>query len=282
VLALAGRAAGVLKERGGIANARLEAELLLAAVLGLRRLDLYLQFDRPVRTDELDRYRTLVRRRLRHEPLQYIVGETGFRRLVLHVDRRVLIPRPETETLVGEVLGWAVSRNAETALDLGTGSGAIALSLAQEGRWSRIVATDLSADALDVARLNAARHGLTDRVEFRHGDGWQAVLPGERFDVIVSNPPYVSESDRESLAPEVADWEPASALFAAEGGLSMLETLVSGAAVRLNTGGMLALEVGLGQAEWVARRAREHGSYTDVRVVRDLTGRDRVVLAGVP
>lgn len=312
-----------------IENARLEAELLLGAVLGLRRLDLYLQHDRPLKPAELAAYRAAVRRRLRREPLQYITGETQFRQLALRVDPRVLIPRPETEVLVGEVLRWAErkeecaaptlprgpepgvggeSTSAELntpgarsnrkgrgddrgsltaregrgtlrALDVGTGSGAIALSLAREGPFVRVVATDVSADALDLAAENAARLGLAGRVELRPGPLLDATGARERFDVVVSNPPYVAESERTTLPPEVRDWEPATALFAPGGGLDVLMALVRDAPAHLRPGGLLALEVGLGQANTIAREADESGAYGSVRIVRDLTGRDRIVLA---
>jgi release factor glutamine methyltransferase len=283
-LALARKASAVFQERG-FENPRLEAELLLAATLGLRRLDLYLQHDRPVRNGELERFRNAVRRRLKREPLQYITGEAHFRQLTLMVDARVLIPRPETEVLVGAVIEWAAARHAAgirlSAADIGTGSGAIALSLAREGGFGRIVATDASGDALDVARANALRLQLEERVEFREGDLLDALAAGERFDAIVSNPPYVAESERGSLQPEVRDWEPSAALFARGEGLDVIRRLVDGAPARLLPGGVLALEVGLGQAEQVAGRMRGSDRYTDVRIVRDLAGRDRVVLGEV-
>src|SRR5688500_7652070 len=183
----------------GIREPRLNAELLLAGVLGMKRLDLYLQFDRPLRPAELEEYRSRLKRRARHEPLQYIAGHADFRELRLKVDRRVLIPRPETEVLVGEVLDWAKARGAASALDVGTGSGAIALSLATEGAFERVVAVDVSEDALDVARENAAFCGAA--VELRPGSLFDAVQ-GERFDVVVSNPPYVGERERDGLDAE--------------------------------------------------------------------------------
>ncbi|HEX7119973.1 MAG TPA: peptide chain release factor N(5)-glutamine methyltransferase [Longimicrobiales bacterium] len=285
-LELARAAADYMAERG-LENARLEAELLLASVLGLSRLELYLQHDRPLTAEEKEAFRARVRRRLKREPLQYIVGEAQFRELRLRVDPRVLIPRPETEVLVGEVLKWASARAGDgadsadglSAVDIGTGSGAIALSLAKEGPFARVVATDVSADALEVARENARRLELDARVEFRHGALWDALRPGERFDVVVSNPPYVAEAERASLAPEVAEWEPAQALFASGGGLDVIAALVDGAPDRLRPGGLLALEIGLGQAEAVVERIERRGAYGRPRVVKDLAGRERVVLA---
>lgn len=284
-LTLARIASDHMRERG-IENARLEAELLLASVLGVSRLDLYLQHDRPLDGEEVDRFRELVRRRLRREPLQYILGEAHFRELVLKVDPRVLIPRPETEVLVGEVLAWAERRAAAggvpagglSALDIGTGSGAIILSLALEGSFGRLVATDISADALAVARENAERCGLGARVEFREGALWEPLGRDERFDVVVSNPPYVAESERGSLQPEVREWEPAGALFGGADGLAVLAALVGGAPSHLESGGLLALEMGADQAAAVVGLIEEAGVYGEPRVIRDLAGRDRIVL----
>jgi len=276
-LELAHQAGGFLSDRD-ITNGRLEAEHILAWVLGLKRLDLYLQHDRPIEAPELERFREAVRRRLRHEPLQYILGHVDFRRLRLHVDGRVLIPRPETEVLVGQVLDWAADRPGLSVLDIGTGTGAIALSLAQEGDFGRIVATDASSDALDVARENATRCGLADRVEFRQGETWAAVNRGERYDIVVSNPPYIAESERATLQPEVRDWEPAAALFAGSDGMAVINELIDGAADYLQAGGLIALETGLGQGTVAVERLRSHG-FLRARTVKDLTGRERMVLA---
>ena len=279
-LALTRKAAEVFQERG-IESARLEAELLLAHVLRMKRLDLYLQFDRPVTEAELETFRAAVRRRLRREPLQYIVGEASFRGLTLAVDRRVLIPRPETEVLAGAVLEWAgalaPASEPRTLLDVGTGSGALAIALVAEGGFGSAVATDVSPGVLEVAAANARRAGVADRIVLRCGDLWAALAPKERFDAIVSNPPYVAESERAQLAPEVRDWEPAEALFAGADGLGVITALVDGAATRLRPGGLLALEVGLGQATAVAQRVRGAG-FADARIVRDLAGRERIVL----
>ncbi|HSJ14018.1 MAG TPA: peptide chain release factor N(5)-glutamine methyltransferase [Longimicrobiales bacterium] len=277
-LELSRKAAALLQERG-FEQARLEAELLLAAALGIDRLQLYLQHDRPVAAAELEIFRASVRRRLRHEPVQYILGETSFRTLRLGVDRRVLIPRPETEVLVGEVLRWAERRGGGgAALDLGTGSGAIALSLAAEGGFDRVVASDVSAEALAVAGANAQRNALTDRVELRCGALWDVVAPGERFRAIVSNPPYVGEAERALLAPEVREWEPPGALFAGPDGMAVIEALIAGAVARLEAGGLLALEIGATQAGATCAAVARAAGLGRARVVPDLTGRDRIVL----
>lgn len=267
----------------GIEEARLEAEMLLAHVLGIRRLDLYLQFERPLEPSEVDAYRDALRRRAEREPLQYITGETGFRDLTLAVDRRVLIPRPETEVLVGEVLKFIGGEGegeglSGVVLDIGTGSGAIVLSLLHEGPFEAGVATDVSEAALEVAAANAATHGLTDRVEFRAGSLWEPIGQGETFRVIVANPPYVADGARERLAPEIREHEPEAALFAGPDGLRLVREVVAGAPAHLATGGLLAVEVGLGQAEEVAAMCRDAG-FTAPRVATDLTGRKRIVLA---
>lgn len=269
--------AGYLAQKS-VPEPRLTAELLLAGVLGLRRLDLYLQYDRPLRADELAEFKARLRRRLRREPLQYIEGEAAFRELRLRVDARVLIPRPETEVLVDEVLRWAAGRGALEAVDIGTGSGAIALSLATEGRFVRVVATDVSTDALAVARENQRRTAPGASVEFREGAGY-APLGDERFDVIVSNPPYIALGEAGSLAPEVREWEPAGALFAGETGLEVIRELVAGAPAHLRPGGLLALEIGAGQAAAVADLVRSVPGFAAPRIRRDLAGRERIVLA---
>lgn len=280
VLELSRKAAAVFQERG-FENARLEAELLLAGVLRLKRLDLYLQHDRPLTEDELQRFRELVRRRLKHEPLQYVLGTAAFRTLELGTDRRALIPRPETEVLVGVVLDWARGRDgpAGAVVDIGTGTGAIALSLAAEGTFARVVATDVSAEALSLARENAARCGLDSRVEFRCGSLFGALRAEERFAAIVSNPPYVAERDRPSLAPEVREHEPALALFGGADGLAVLKDLIAGAAGYLEPGGLLAVEIGMDQGEAVLALARQGGAWRDARIATDLTGRPRFLLA---
>jgi release factor glutamine methyltransferase len=266
----------------GIAGGRLDAELLLADALDGDRLQLYLEHDRPLLPEELARFRPNLLARARRKPLQYILGRAQFRDISLHVDSRVLVPRPETEELVGAVLdrvrGWG--RTELRALDLGTGSGAIALSLASEGPFAQVVGTDVSGEALEVARENRARLGLDARVELREGDLFGALRPGETFDVVVSNPPYVAEEELAGLEPEVRDWEPRRALLAGgEDGTAILRTIVEGAAERLTPGGLLALEVGAGQAAAIAERVRDVGGFASPDVVKDLARRDRIVLA---
>ena len=262
----------------GVETGRLDAEWLLAAALGVDRLQLYLKYDRPLSSEEREAFKPLLRRRARREPLQYIIGRTGFRELELKTDPRVLIPRPETEVLVQEVLDWA-SSGTESVWDMGTGTGAVALSLAAEGTWTRVVATDVSPEALSVAADNAERYDLGGHVEFREGSLFEPLEEGERFDVIVSNPPYIAEGEKGELQPEVRDWEPPEALFAGEDGLDVIRQLVAGAPKHLLPGGLLALECGLGQAEGIAADVQATGAFGAVRIRSDLTGRPRFVTA---
>ena len=265
----------------GVESARLDAEHLLAHVLGIGRLEMYLQHERQMRPSELDDFRPLLKRRASREPLQYILGRQAFRDLEVEVAPGVLIPRAETEQLVGAVLEWAEinGRDSLVGLDLGTGSGAIALSLLTEGPFHRMVATDTSEEALNLARKNSTNLGLDDRLELRLGSLFAPVLTGECFDVVISNPPYVPDGDRDALPPEVLDWEPHEALFAGSGGLSMLRKVAAGAAAVMEQGGLLALEVGAGQAGEVASFMDSQDELEDVRLLRDLAGIERIVTA---
>ena len=265
----------------GIERGRLDAEHLLAHAMRVSRLDLYLQYDRPLSGVELDRYRPLLTRRAQREPLQYIMGQTSFRNLELEVDQAVLIPRPETEILVDEVLEWVAGNGFKelVALDIGTGSGAIALSLVHEGPFSRVVATDSSKMALEGATRNALMTWLSERVDFRIGEYFDPLTVDEIFEVIVSNPPYVADGEAQALDPEIRDWEPEDALFSGPAGLAALRRIATGSGLHLRPGGLLALEVGLGQAGYVMEFLEDTAEFVGVRVRRDLTGRERIVLA---
>jgi release factor glutamine methyltransferase len=199
----------------------------------------------------------------------------------LEVDQAVLIPRPETEILVDEVLQWVADNELKEpmALDIGTGSGAIALSLVHEGPFSRVVATDTSRIALEVATRNSLISGLSDRVDFRFGEYYHPLTAGEMFEVIVSNPPYIADGEAQHLDPEIREWEPGAALYAGPDGLAALRRIATGAGPYLKPGGLLALEVGLGQAAYIMEILENTGEFVTVRVRRDLTGRERIVLA---
>ncbi len=265
----------------GVEAGRLDAEWLLSTALGVDRLQLYLQYDRPFIHEEREAFMPLLRRRASREPLQYIIGRAAFRQLELKTDPRVLIPRPETEVLVQEVLDWAAAagRTLGRVWDMGTGTGAVALSLVVEGACTTIVATDSSPDALSVAADNAERYDVSGLVEFREGSLFEPLEEGEEFDVIVSNPPYIAEGEKGELQPEVRDWEPPEALFAGEDGLDVIRPLVAGAPEHLLAGGLLALECGLGQAERIATDLNGTGAFAAVRIRPDLTGRPRFVIA---
>jgi release factor glutamine methyltransferase len=263
----------------GIESARLDAEHLFAHALGVGRLQMYLQHERLIEDAELERFRPLLKRRGTREPLQYILGRQGFRELDLEVGPGVLIPRPETERLVEAVLEWSKGQSEIMALDVGTGTGAIALSLLTEGPFAGAVGTDISPDALAYATRNRAEAGLDSRLELRQGRLFEPVGPEERFDVVVSNPPYVPEVDREGLQTEVGRWEPEAALFAGDDGLAILRELVPAAASVLRPGGLLAMEVGDGQAQRVVGLVNETDAYGDATIHRDLAGRERIVTA---
>jgi release factor glutamine methyltransferase len=248
---------------------RLDAELLLAHTLGRHRIELYTDFDRPLSSHELDTYRDLVGRRARHEPVAYILGEWGFRRLTLTVDRRALIPRPETEIVVERALTHLRALEQPAVLDVGTGTGAIALAIADEHPGAKVTAIDVSSDAIALARENAARTGLA--VELLHHD-LLAGLPGGPYELVVSNPPYVEPVDLETLMPDVRDYEPHAALV----GTGATEAVARAATDVLSPGGHLVLEVGDGQATTTAAMLDGLG-YGAVVTTPDLAGRDRVV-----
>ena len=268
-------------QKKGVPCARLDAEHLLADTLEVPRLELYLQHDRPLDASELAAFKPRLLRRARREPLQYILERAAFRGMDLAVDRRVLVPRPETELLAGEVLAWAAARGDDRlrALDIGTGCGALALALATEGDFASIVATDISRGALEVASMNRGQYHDRASVEFRAGSLYEPLGRGECFDVIVSNPPYVPGAELEGLEPEVREWEPRRALEAGTDGMRVLAPLIAGAPRHLSPGGLLALEVGAGQSDRVARLVRDTAAFVEVRVVADLNGRERMVLA---
>jgi release factor glutamine methyltransferase len=251
-------------EAAGVDTPHLDAELLLAAVLNLDRAALYADPQAGLDMDAALAFDDMLRRRVRREPVAYILGRAHFRELELLVDHRVLVPRPETELLV------ELAENGQRVLDVGTGSGAIALAIAQERQGVRVTGIDNSPDAIEVARRNAERHGLD--VEFMIAD----LIVGGPYDLIVSNPPYVRESEWAGLQPEITLYEPREALLAGPDGLDVIRDLVAAAPQALVRGGMLAVEVGQGQSravEALFERAGLRGVVTD----RDLAGIPRVV-----
>lgn len=272
--------AAVLAE-AGVDTARQEARDLVAACCDEPRFWPTLNADALLPARVVVHARLAAARRARGAPFAYAVGKAAFRHLTLAVDERVLIPRPETEQLVEEILRRTAGGRG-TAADIGTGSGAIALALAAEGGFDRVLATDVSQDALDVAGMNGAALAgeLRARVEWRLG-ALLAPLAGERVEVLASNPPYIAFDEARELPASVRDWEPAQALFAGDDGMAIIADLIAGAADVLAPGGLLALEVDSRRADRAAALARAAG-FADAEVVQDLAGRDRFVFATRP
>ncbi len=263
----------------GVENARLEVELLLGHLLGLDRVNLYMAFDRPVTEEERDAFRALYRRRLAREPLQYIIGSTGFREVELKTDSRALIPRPETELLVGTALDFLAKRESPLFADLGTGSGAIAISLLYENTEASAIAVDISDDALLLAHENARAMGFEDRIGFVRGDMLSALEGHGPFDAVLSNPPYVRTGDIAGLDPEVRDFEPGNALDGGRDGLDFLREIAVKAHEYLKNGGLVLLECEGGQADDTAAVFQQTGHYIEIEVICDLAGKKRLVKA---
>ena len=259
------------------ADALRDAALLLRHALAISHATLIANPDRSITLDQQAAYQALLLRRLTNEPIQYITGEQEFYGLGLRVTPAVLIPRPETEILVEAVLAELDGSVPLRILDVGTGSGAIAIALAHHLPNAQIVAVDLSPTALEVAAANIARHELGGRIDFLVSDLLGELAADERgFDAIVSNPPYVPTGDRETLHPQVRDFEPASALYAGDDGLDIYRRLISQAWAALKPNGLLALELGHGQRDAVAALL---GDWSDVRFVDDLQRIPRVAMA---
>jgi release factor glutamine methyltransferase len=267
----------------GVDSPRLQAELLLAHVLKLPRMKLYLDFARQLTGPEADTLRDLIIRRGQREPVQHILGTTSFCGLEISVNRHVLVPRPETELLAEAGWEFLLGLNTQdsglrTVLDFGTGSGCLAIALAIKCPPARIVATDVSPEALAVAAQNAARHGLSNRIEFRCGDGFAALPPDRRFDLIVSNPPYIPGAEIESLQPEVRDFDPRPALDGGPDGLNFYRLIAGQAATFLNPHGKVMVELGDGQAE-PAREIFEAQMWIVEAIQPDYTQRSRILIA---
>ena len=259
-------------EKKGIEAPRRDAELLIGAALSLDRVGVYVNFDRPLIPEELEGIRGLVARRAAREPLQYLLGETEFWSLPFRVTPAVLIPRPETEILVEEALKRSIPE--AQILDLGTGSGILAVTLARELPAARLTAFDLSAEALAVAADNARRHGVAQRIEFVQRS-FKEPFSGS-FDLIVSNPPYVAVGELEQLMPEVRDHEPRLALAGGEDGLDAFRAILDTAPPALDKAGWLLLEVGMGQAQQVGAMLEAQG-FEELFQRPDYAGIPRVV-----
>lgn len=265
-----------------IEEAGLEAELLLRHALQKSRAELYLDLNEALSPEKESIFWQLIKRRLNHEPTAYITGHREFYGLDLYVDRRVLIPRPESELLVEKALEWAARRGDEPALiaEVGTGSGAIAIALARHLPRAQVYTTDISAGALEVAARNCRRHGVADRIRLLPGNMLEMLT--EPVDLIVANLPYVTERELRTLPPEIRDYEPRLALAGGESGLDRIRALGTGVAGRLRPGGRLLLETGEGQAEAVTSLLSRIFPQAKVEIIPDLSGIERVVCLTLP
>jgi release factor glutamine methyltransferase len=256
----------------GIAAARLEAEIMLAYALEEDRVFLYTYFDKPVNQQERARFRGLIQRRARQEPLAYITGEKEFMSLSFEVSPQVLIPRPETELLVETALDLCLARKLRIC-DMGTGSGAIAVSLAYYSAGGKVTAVDVSLPAIEVARRNAERHGV--QIEFCQSDLFAEVDPAQEYDLITANLPYITAAEYETLDAGIRRYEPELALLAGGDGLDVYRRFLPEAMKRLSPGGHLLLEIGAGQGQAALDMARPYGCS---QLVSDLAGKDRLIV----
>ncbi len=259
-----------------VPNAKLDTDILIAHSLGMKRLDLYLDMERPLTEQQLDVLRPLVKRRATREPIQYIIGSTDFYGLTLKVDSRALVPRQETEELVDRIV-TRLSEAPKRILDLGTGSGAIAFALASKYPEACITAIDSSTGAIALALENATTLDFVDRVKIIEGNWWSPIADDESFDLIVSNPPYLTEAEMRSAEPEVVDYEPQEALVAGHDGLNDLRILLEGAPKYLCATGLLAMETGIAQSESLTAMATIAGLTCEC--IEDLNERPRFFFA---
>lgn len=276
------RSAGWLESRG-IGTPRLDAELLLADVLGSRRIDLFMHPERPLSEDETERYRTHIQRRGAHEPVAYILGTVGFWKHDFHIDRRALQPRPETEGILDVVLKAAgTERDAALRIvDVGTGSGVLAISLALEFPNAQVVAADISEEALSLASENAELHDVRGRVHPLRSDLLERLIErGSRADIIVSNPPYIAESERSLMSPGVERWEPPIALFAENDGFAVIDRLLAQVPQVLAPGGLFVMEFGSPQGAGIRDRAER--LFKRWRVLQDYSHHDRLLVVDGP
>lgn len=265
-----------------IATPRLDAELLLAHTLGIDRTRLYVEYDRPLNAGELSRYRNSASRRVNCEPVAYITGEKEFWSLKFKVNPHVLIPRPETEILLETILQKrnTSAPKAPFILDIGTGSGNLAVSLATEFKRSQLAASDLSEAALEIARENAQTHGVSERISWYCGNLFDCLedIKGQ-VDLLISNPPYITEEEMNRLQPEVRDFEPHQALTAGPDGLDVYKNIIAKAGDWLNKKGLICLEIGHQQAGAVVEMLQASGHFSHIQITKDYAGLDRVVSA---
>ena len=272
-------------EQHGIPNPRLDAEVLLAHLLEKSRLQLYLHFEMPVFQEHLTPYRDLIKKRIQHTPVSYLTNRKEFMSLDFYVDERVLIPRPETEQLVETILREKTG-NSERLLELGTGSGVIATSLAVHQPEWEIIATDISEPALAVAEKNAETHVHTAHIQFLTGDLFEPIKAANpagniQFDWIVCNPPYIKKTEWDTLSPDIRDYEPEIALFAGDDGLAVIRRLIAEAPEYLAPNGKLILEIGETQADPVRHLIDAEPAYCTYNLIKDYAEKERILLASV-
>jgi release factor glutamine methyltransferase len=270
-------------EKKGVDSPRLSAEMLLAHVLGIARIKLYMDADRPASELERAAFRDLVERAARHEPVDYLVGPAPFFSMMLKVSPAVLIPRPSTETLVEHVIQHCRRTPgflAPLIADMGTGSGAIAIALAKHIPNSRVIATDISEDALKIARENAQAQGVLERIDFRQGD-LLAPLAGERVRYLVSNPPYLSDAEWAEVAPNVKDYEPVGALRGGVDGLQFIRPILEQAHTLLDSPAQIAVEIAASQKDAVLETVNNAAKLTNPQILADHEGLPRVLVADV-
>lgn len=267
----------------GIESPRLSAELLLSHVLGLKRIELYTQFDKIVTKQQLDKLHDLVERAGRCEPVAYLTGKTEFYSLQLEVGPDCMIPRPETELLVERAVEFLRKRDGtQFVCDLCTGCGPIGIAIAKNFRDARIIATDISEAALRIAAQNVEKHQLKDRIELLQGDLFEPIVPQldvEKFDLIVCNPPYVSSAEFEKLNKNIRDYEPRLALFAGEDGLDIYRRIFKKVDQFLKPGAALILEIGYAQGQAIKEMLEQAGIFTGIKIEKDFHNNDRIVTA---
>jgi len=267
----------------GIDSPRLSAELLLSHVLGLKRIELYTNFDKPVSKEQLDRLHDLVRRAGQYEPIAYLIGKTEFYSLQLEVSPDCMIPRPETELLVERAIEFLRKRTGtQFVCDLCTGCGCIAVAIAKNFPSARIIATDISASALDVAAQNIENHNLKEKITLLCGDLFEPLVPQldvDKFDLIVCNPPYVSGAEYEKLSKNIKDYEPKVALYASQDGLDIYRRLIEKVDRFLKPDAALMLEIGYAQGPAVRELLEQSSAFTHIKIEKDHNDNDRIATA---
>ena len=266
---------GYLEEKG-IESARTNSELMLAHIMNCKRLELYLSFDRPLKEEELVTLREFISRRGKYEPLQYILGEVEFYGLNFKVDKRVLIPRPETELLIEEAINIAKNEKLEKLLDIGTGSGNIPIALAVNMPELKITSIDISAEAIEVASNNAELNNVSQNITFINS-GIESFSVTEKFDMIISNPPYVSSDDYSSLQKEIVEYEPKNAVTDNSDGLSFYNSILARSNELLKPGGYILFEIAIDQSKSIKQIMAKNG-FAEIRIIKDYQNIERIIV----